>query len=123
SRMTTLIDQLLMIARRSETVPEIEEIDLTALLSETTAALQRSYDREFILLTDNNPIIVQTDPAKLKQLLYIVLDNARKYSSERIEISANRNDLVAVQIRDYGEGIPKESMPFVFDRFYRVDKA
>lgn len=123
SRMTTLIDQLLMIARRSETVPEIEETDLTALLSETTAALQRSYDRDFILLTDNNPIIVQTDPAKLKQLLYIVLDNARKYSSERIEISANRNDLVAVQIRDYGEGIPKESLPFVFDRFYRVDKA
>lgn len=123
SRMTTLIEQLLMIARRSETIAEIEDTDLNGLLSETTVSLKRSYDRDFILQTDNKPIIVQTDPAKLKQLLYILLDNARKYSSDRIEISATKDDAVTVQIRDYGEGIPKESLPFVFDRFYRVDQA
>lgn len=123
SRMSTLIDQLLMIARRSESIAEIEQIDLTALLSETTAALRRSYDRDFILQTDDKPMLVETDPAKLKQLLYILLDNARKYSSESIEISASRDELLTIHIRDYGEGIPKESLPFVFDRFYRVDQA
>jgi len=56
-------------------------------------------------------------------LLFIILDNARKYSSERIEVTAKVDDAAIVQIRDYGEGIPKESLPFVFERFYRVDKA
>ncbi|WP_422123698.1 ATP-binding protein [Planococcus sp. X10-3] len=123
NRMTAMIEQLLLIARRNETKPHIEEIELTALLAETTAALNRSYEREFIFDAEDRPLYVWTDSAKLKQLLYILLDNARKYSSDRIEISVKMDDTAIVQIRDYGEGIPKESLPLVFDRFYRVDKA
>lgn len=122
-RMSTMIEQFLLIARRNETPPEFERVDLTRLLKETVAALNRSYAREFVLLADEQPIYVWTDTAKFKQLLYILLDNARKYSSERIEITAKADDTAFIQIRDYGDGIPKESLPHVFDRFYRVDKA
>lgn len=122
-RMSTMIEQLLLIARRTETPSDFKRVELTQLLQETVAALNRSYDREFVLQTDDLPIYIWTDTAKFKQLLFIVLDNARKYSSGRIEVTATMGDAAIVQIRDYGDGIPKESLPFVFDRFYRVDKA
>lgn len=122
-RMTTMIEQLLMIARRNETKAAFEQIELTALLTEITAALKRSYDREYILDAEVDEVYVRTDSVKLRQLLYILLDNARKYSEERIEILLKTDDTPIIQIRDYGQGIPKESLPFVFDRFYRVDKA
>lgn len=122
-RMATMIEQLLLIARRNEKQPELETIDLQRLLKETVATLNRSYDREFIFQGPEQVINVRTDPAKFKQLLYILLDNARKYSSDRIEVSVDLRGAAIVQIRDYGEGIPKESLPYIFDRFYRVDKA
>lgn len=123
NRMKTLVEQLLHIARRSEAQLDITEADLTELLAQTTTAMKTSYNREFILMTDQPHVLIKTDVAKLKQLLYILLDNAVKYSSDRIEVMIEKEELLSVRIRDYGIGIPKESLPFVFDRFYRVDKA
>lgn len=122
-RMSTMIEQFLLIARRNETPPEFKRVDLNQLLNETVAALNRSYARDFVLLADGQPIYIWTDTAKFKQLLYIILDNARKYSSDRIEVTVKVEETPTIQIRDYGDGIPKESLPYVFDRFYRVDKA
>lgn len=122
-RMKEMIEQLLLIARRNETAPEFEKVELGALLNETITAFNQSYDREFILEVEKEPFTVLTDAVKFKQLLYILLDNARKYSSDRIEVSAKADGTALVQIKDYGDGIPKESLPYVFDRFYRVDKA
>lgn len=122
-RMKTLIEQLLHIARRSETQLELETVDLVALAQQTATAMSTSYNREFRMVAPDSPVMVTTDLVKIKQLLYILLDNARKYSSERIELIVKNEKLPVLQIRDYGIGIPKESMPYVFDRFYRVDKA
>lgn len=122
-RMKNMIEQFLLIARRSETRPEFEKLELGGFLTETIAGFNQAYDREFILKIETQPLSVNTDPVKFKQLLYILLDNARKYSSDRIEVIAKLEDAPIVQIRDYGVGIPKESLPFVFERFYRVDKA
>ena len=122
-RMKNMIEQFLLIARRSETRPEFEKLELGGFLTETIAGFNQAYDREFVLKIETQPLSVNTDPVKFKQLLYILLDNARKYSSDRIEVIAKLEDAPIVQIRDYGVGIPKESLPFVFERFYRVDKA
>jgi signal transduction histidine kinase len=65
-----------------------------------------------------------TDVQKLKQLLFIFLDNARKYSDELISVYIGRTGNEAyIRIEDRGDGIPKAELPKVFDRFYRVDKA
>lgn len=122
-RMKALIEQLLHIARRSETQLELETVDLVVLAQQTATAMSTSYNREFRMVAPDSPVMVTTDLVKIKQLLYILLDNARKYSSERIELIVKNEKLPVLQIRDYGIGIPKESMPYVFDRFYRVDKA
>lgn len=123
ARMNTLIEQLLHIARRNESQMEWTEVDALELLHQTITALNTSYDREFKLITTENSLPVITDIAKFKQLLYILLDNARKYSSDKIEVVAKKNGDTVIQIRDTGIGIPKEAVPLVFERFYRVDTA
>ena len=66
------------------------------------------------------------NPLHLEQMLMIILDNAVKYASltKRIVIEGIRlkND-VQIIVQDHGIGIPEADLPFVFDRFYRVDKA
>jgi len=65
------------------------------------------------------------DEERIHQLLVILLDNALKYTAEqgRIYVSCQREgQRIIIVVRDTGVGIPKEDIPFVFDRFYRVDK-
>lgn len=121
-RMRQLIEQLLHIARRSQAQMDWQKTDLEPVLRQVMTAMNASYDREF-RLQSQQPLIVETDVQQLKQLLYILLDNARKYSEDSIDMEAGNNGAVYIKIRDYGVGIPKESLPHVFERFYRVDKA
>ncbi|XID96141.1 sensor histidine kinase [Paenibacillaceae bacterium WGS1546] len=70
------------------------------------------------------PASALSDEKLLRQLLFIFLDNARKYSEEPIAVSTGASDGSAwIRVADRGVGIPKEELPKVFDRFYRVDQA
>ncbi|MTD30428.1 cell wall metabolism sensor histidine kinase WalK [Planomicrobium sp. YIM 101495] len=122
-RMAAMIEQLLNLAGASESKLEMKQVDVLQLLEEITAAMNTAYDRQFILEKEIADAIERTDPEKLKQILYILLDNARKYSEDRVELIISDQGGTVIQIRDYGVGIPKQSLPLVFDRFYRVDKA
>jgi K+-sensing histidine kinase KdpD len=69
---------------------------------------------------------VKGDPARLKQILLNLIGNAIKYNRPGGCIQVNvdrRNDYVLVQVQDTGKGIPPESLPHVFDKFYRVPDA
>lgn len=66
------------------------------------------------------------DRQSLTELLVIFLDNAVKYSEDGtvVELSSKKSgNSVSIEIKDRGVGIEKQDLPFLFDRFYRADKA
>lgn len=63
---------------------------------------------------------VSADKNRLTQIVENIVNNARKYAKSHIDVSIIRSDeSVEIHLRDYGEGIPDEDMPFIFDKFYR----
>ena len=66
------------------------------------------------------------DGPKLQQVVYNLMDNAVKYTQPggTIQVKLNRaGKEITLTVSDNGPGIPKEDLPHIFDRFYRVDKA
>lgn len=65
-------------------------------------------------------VFVNADKNRVTQLCENIINNARKYAKTDIEVFFTRDDeTVVLHFRDYGEGIPDENMPFIFDKFYR----
>ncbi len=73
-----------------------------------------------------NDVVASIDPPRIHQALLNLLDNAVKYTNEggKVSLSLQKNgDFVELVVEDNGMGIPKEDLPYIFDRMYRVDKA
>ena len=107
-----------------ENVLEINEVNLVNLCKDILKQLKDVYKREITLHYEGIPIIIRADELKIKQVIIILLDNAIKYSNDRIEVFLKKDQHHAIiDIKDYGIGIPKEEIDNIFERFYRVDKA
>ena len=79
-----------------------------------------------IVLQLQDPCDIYADKSKLNQVIYNLMENAVKYTqaSGVIRVSLQRQGRNAIfKVSDNGPGIPKENLPHIFDRFYRVDKA
>ncbi|PPA72264.1 sensor histidine kinase [Jeotgalibacillus proteolyticus] len=123
-RMKELTQQLLLLARQGENWNlQLEEVMIEKMTKDSIKAFQNASEHEIEFLVKEKVKTI-ADKQKLRQLLYIFLDNAHKYSDEKITVVVGRNGEEGyIRIEDRGQGIPKEDLPKVFDRFYRVDKA
>lgn len=68
---------------------------------------------------------IEADYGRIQQVLIIFIDNAIKYSkpSTKIELTIEVGDYVYLKIADSGIGISEEDLPFVWERFFKVDKS
>lgn len=69
---------------------------------------------------------VEADPDRIRQVLINLIDNAIKYGDPRGSVHVrliDKPERLEIAIRDEGEGIPAEHLPYIFGRFYRVDKS
>lgn len=121
TRMHEMVLQLLELAKNKEQLAiEWRQIELVPLLENAVSQMQQAFHRSLIV-EDQIPSHVYSDEKLLKQLLFIFLDNARKYSEGEIRIHTRENNQhVFITIQDFGKGIPKEHIPHLFERFYRV---
>lgn len=123
-RMRELSQQLLLLAKHDEQWNlNKERLDLKKLVSSSAKAFHNAYGRD-IEVAAAQPVKGYSDEKKLKQLIFIFLDNARKYSEDKIVLYVGRiSNGAYIRIEDRGIGIPGHELEKVFDRFYRVDKA
>lgn len=124
-RMQEMTKQMLMLANHdAEWNLDIKKVNVVSLSKETSKTIESVYGRHISVHTQHDKVIASADEQKMKQLLFILLDNALKYSTSSIELYVGyENDHVFFTVKDYGIGIPKEDVAHIFDRFYRVDKA
>ncbi|MFP4698238.1 MAG: sensor histidine kinase [Eubacteriales bacterium] len=78
------------------------------------------------LKLDNEELLVSADIDKIQQVLYNLFDNSVKFTNADSQIiieTTKLNNKVYVSIKDYGQGIPKEQLNHIWDRFYKSDPS
>ncbi len=130
-KITRIVDNLLMLIRfdSEEVTLSIEPVDIAELINNLLAEMailtnQKSQKIEF--LRQENSYIINADKEKLRRIFCKILDNAIKYTPTAGQINLEikeKKDFLEIKISDTGKGIPEENLPFIFDRFYRVDKS
>lgn len=123
-RMKDLTQQLLQLAKHEDQWRvTMEDVNLAGIAEELVRSFQKAYNRPIELNIQDRPM-VRTDQQKFRQLFYILMDNARKYSEDVITVNVKKiSDHAVIEIADRGVGIPAGDLEKIFDRFYRVDKA
>ena len=123
-RMARLVDRMLTLARADSGLKlELAPVDLRALVTEVCRQAGVVYP-ETAVLVEAADAMVAGDQDALRQLLWILLDNARRYARSRVSVRLGVDgDWARVMVGDDGPGIPPEERDRVFERFYRADAA
>ena len=134
NRMMRMVTDLLHLSRIDNATShlDVELINFTAfitfILNRFDKMRSQDEDKKYELVRDYpiNSVWIEIDTDKLTQVIDNILNNAIKYSPDGGKITVSMkttDDQMILSISDQGLGIPKEDLPKIFDRFYRVDKA
>lgn len=131
SRLSHLVDSLLMIARAESGQIELRRtvVSLGPLLRDVVTFLQvlAEEKHQTISVAEDGTALLEGDRSILRQVFINLLDNAIKYSraggSLAVRVKTGDDQTVAVEIHDAGPGIPPQHREKIFDRLYRVDEA
>jgi len=131
AKAAILLENMLTLARADSLPVSLQrsQVNLTALLQEVLAIAKPIAAQQGLRLLwnfDHNRAIVLGDPDTLKRLVWILLDNAIKYSKAdgTIKVSVTVDvGQTKIIVQDDGIGIAAADLPFVFDRFYRADPS
>ncbi|MFC5452476.1 sensor histidine kinase [Paenibacillus aestuarii] len=124
-RMKSVTYQMLDLAKIEQGASlEKSCFNIVQLCTEIIQTLQPLTTKHIRLQSNEETILMEADSTKIKQVLFILLDNALKYSKHTIDIEiSNLHNQILLKIVDDGIGIPKDELPLVFNRFYRTDRS
>ena len=130
SRLTGLVNDILEISKIQSGAQTIrpQPLDLTAailrILERYRQLVRRDgYEIEFVF---DRHIQVNGDEARLAQVVYNLINNAVTYTGPDRKVTITQTEeagQVTIRVTDTGEGISPENLPYVWDRYYKVDKA
>ncbi len=132
-RLIYIVEDLDMISKleMGDLNLEFSEFNIVELIQNVFDLLEMQADKKnIILMFDqkyNKPIVVRADQEKIQQVLTNLVMNSIKYGKENGTTEITIEDLVKnkiiIRVRDNGEGIEKNHIPRLFERFFRVDKS
>ena len=134
NRMMRMVTDLLHLSRidNATTQLDVELINFTAfitfILNRFDKMRSQDDEKKYELVRDYpiNSVWIEIDTDKMTQVIDNILNNAIKYSPDGGKITVSMkttDDQMILSISDQGLGIPKQDLPKIFDRFYRVDRA
>ena len=134
NRMMRMVTDLLHLSRidNATTQLDVELINFTAfitfILNRFDKMRGQDQEKKYELVRDYpiNSVWIEIDTDKMTQVIDNILNNAIKYSPDGGKITVSMkttDDQMVLSIKDQGLGIPKQDLPKIFDRFYRVDRA
>jgi len=130
ARMSELVNMMLYLAKNDENVTShvFKEFNLSNAAYEVALPFESvCFEKgKYFDIEITNDIFIKGDETSIKQLFIILLDNAVKYSNENGTVKLSiytSGEKAFIDVSNTGEPIPKESIPLLFERFYRVDEA
>ena len=128
-RLQMLVDDLLDLSRLESGgwVTRPEEVDLAAIAQWVWDDLQAGDSSRDVAFSVRGEAIAWADPQGVQQVFQNLIDNARRYTpdggSVAVHISTVSPAEISVAVMDTGAGIPSQSLPRIFERFYRADTS
>jgi PAS domain S-box-containing protein len=130
-RLTAIVDRLLAVARldSGDLQVQLAPTDVRSVVSEVVAGVKQSLatdGHEFVLELPPEPLVVEADRDKLRQIVTDLVENAVKYSPNggTVTVSARaKDDTVQVSVEDEGIGIPEAEQTRIFTKFYRAESG
>jgi signal transduction histidine kinase len=124
SRMTRLVDRMLTLARADSGLRlELAPLELEPVVVEVCRQAQTVHpERELVTQVDGATIAGDEDT--IRQLIWILLDNALRHARSRVSVTLSREgEWARLTVSDDGPGIPPAEREKIFERFYRSDRA
>ncbi|MEH7107387.1 ATP-binding protein [Bacillus sp. JJ1764] len=130
-RMGRLVNELLDLARMEAGHIQLtlEDVDLASFLNRIIHKFQGLAKDNSILLSAEIPTEISSirfDPDRIEQVLTNLIDNAMRHTPQggTVKLKAGLEEKgIKIEVEDSGSGIPEDDLPFVFERFYKADKA
>lgn len=127
-RLTNFVNDMLDLSKLQSGMEELsfEKVNITLMLE---SIRQRYYslikhEGYTIDIKADSTAYVECDENKMSQAFYNLMDNAVNHTGEDKTVTINQIDMgnvIRIEITDSGEGIPQEKLPFIWDRYYKVD--
>jgi signal transduction histidine kinase len=126
-RMTRLVQELLTLARADAGQHlEMAPVNVSRIAADVCRKARRLHPERNLELSDDKPASVKGNADALKQLLWILVDNAIRHTPTRsgIKVALERSgDVLQISVDDEGQGIPAAERERVFERFHQADPA
>lgn len=129
-RLRRLVEDLLTLSKTEKEIADnLKEVQLEPVLDKVGQKFKQSASQQqvAIVLEGSRPLpLIRGNEDRLEQVLTNLVDNALRYSppASQIKITAQTTpEGLQVSVSDQGPGIPEDELPYIWERFYKVDKA
>lgn len=130
-RLNKMVEDILFLSQMEAGYyqPQLKKVfvyEVAQRIARKLAYLAQKQNTEVLLDCDDQDVTFLADEDKVEQVFFNLVHNALVHCGDygKVIISIYcSNNIVHVAVKDNGEGIPKEDLPYIWDRFYKVDKS